>query len=349
MARRGLAIGKFISMEQIDIYGIGNPLIDIVVEAEDADLEILELDKGIMRLVDLEERGKILENIKKRRIGYSCGGSAPNTLIFLSALGIKSALAGKIGKDEYGGRYSENLPDKNMVSQLIVGEGATGSSIILVTPDSERTMNTYLGANREFSLEDVDLTVVEKAEYLYFTGYMWDTDLQKNAVLKALESFRERKRTIVFDLADPFAVNRNLDVFGSLIEKNADIVFANREEGKLLFGADTAEDAVNELSKICNLAIVKDGASGSLVKRNGGKTERIPARAVKAIDTTGAGDMYAAGFLYGLIRGLDDREAGICGSYLASRIVETWGAQFEPDMRRKVAGEVCDGTWRFTL
>lgn len=332
----------------IHIYGIGNPLIDIVVQAQDEDLEKLGLDRGIMRLVDLEERAKILELVNERRIGYSCGGSAPNTLIFLAALGIKSALAGKIGKDEHGGKYLENLPAENMNSQLIAGESVTGSSIILVTPDSERTMNTYLGANREFSPEDVDLKVVEQAEYLYFTGYMWDTDPQKNAVLKAMSSFRERKKTIVFDLADPFAVNRNKDVFGNLIEENADIVFANREEGKLLFGTETAEDAVEALSVICDVAIVKDGSLGSLVKRNGFPAERIPVRRVNAVDTTGAGDMYAAGFLYGLLNGLSDREAGICGSYLASRIVETWGAQFTPELRRAVAEEVLEGAWRFT-
>ena len=335
-------------MKRLDIYGIGNPLIDIVVQAEEADLEALGLDKGIMRLVDLDERERIFERVRDRQIGYGCGGSAPNTLIFLSALGIESALAGKIGNDDFGRRYSENLPAQHMESQLVTGKGATGSSIILVTPDSERTMNTYLGANREFSHEEVDLQVVESADFFYFTGYMWDTDNQKNAVLKAVKSFRERNKTVAFDLADPFAVNRNLDGFIDLIRENADIVFANRDEGKLLFGAESAEEAVTALSQICELAIVKDGASGSLVKRNGCPVERIPVRRVNAVDTTGAGDMYAAGFLYGIISGMSDRKSGICASYLASRIVEIWGAQFSPDMRRAVADEVNRGGWRFT-
>ena len=335
-------------MASIDIYGIGNPLIDIVVEAKDSDLSSLGLDKGIMRLVDLEERGKILDAVQERQINYSCGGSAPNTLIFLSALGITSALAGKIGKDEYGKRYVENLPTENMKSQLIFGTGATGSSIILVTPDSERTMNTYLGANREFGQDDIDFSVVRDASYLYFTGYMWDTDLQKNAVLAAVRTARETGAKIAFDVADPFAVNRNRDEFCTLISDCADIVFANREEATLLFGTNTADDAAAKLGELCEVAVVKDGGAGSLIKRNGNEIEHIPVHRVDAIDTTGAGDMYAAGFLYGMISNLSDRDSGICASYLASRVVETWGAQFTPDKRAAVAAEVFRGDWRFT-
>ena len=331
----------------MDIYGIGNPLIDIVVQATDTDLSSLGLDKGIMRLVDLEERGRILDAVQGRRISYSCGGSAPNTLIFLSALGIRSALAGKIGRDEYGKRYAENLPADSMESQLILGAGATGSSIILVTPDSERTMNTYLGANREFGRDDMDFSVVENASYLYFTGYMWDTDLQKNAVLAAIETARRTGAKIAFDVADPFAVNRNRDEFRTLIRDCADIVFANREEATLLFGTSTAEEAAKRLSELCELAVVKDGGAGSLVKRTGMEIERIPVHEVDAVDTTGAGDMYAAGLLYGMISGLSDRESGICASYLASRVVETWGAQFSSEKRIAVAAEVFRGDWRF--
>ncbi|MBT3276003.1 MAG: adenosine kinase, partial [Spirochaetales bacterium] len=216
------------------------------------------------------------------------------------------------------------------------------------TPDSERTMNTYLGANREFTKGDINFDIVADSRFLYFTGYMWDTDLQKQAVMSAIEIGKRNGAVVAFDVADPFAVNRNRDAFIELIEKNVDIVFANREEAKLLFGTETANDAAEKLSTVCDIAVVKDGAAGSLVKRSHGAVERIPVRNVKAVDTTGAGDMYAAGFLYGIISGLSDREAGICASYLASRVVETWGAQFPPDKREEVAQEVITGSWRFT-
>lgn len=337
----------------IDIYGIGNPLVDIICSVSDEDLEALKLDKGIMRLVDLEERKTILARIEGRDIVYRSGGSCPNTLSFLSALGIECAVAGKIGDDNEGRAYSEHLPGNHLKNELVIDpEGATGTSIILVTPDTERTMNTYLGANRLFTRADLHEATIEEAKYFYFTGYMWDTEEQKDAVLHTAKVIRKNGGKIILDLADPFAVNRNREEFRGLVEEQADIVFANAEEAGLLYGHEEekmdADDAAQEIADRCGLAVVKDGASGSVVKRRGEPAQRIQVRTITAVDTTGAGDMYAAGFIYGVISGLSDRDSGICGSYLASRIVETFGAQFTPDERARVAEEVFDGTWRYT-
>lgn len=332
----------------IEIYGIGNPLIDVIIKADEKDLSNLNLVKGIMRLVDLDERRHILSYFEGRQIAFSCGGSCPNTLIFLSSLGMNVAIAGKIGYDEFGKKYAENLPKQNLLSQLIFSDGPTGSSIILVSPDSERTMNTYLGVNRQFSMADIDFDVLNQANCLYFTGYMWDTEQQKESIFKAIESVRSRGGIIAFDVADPFAVDRNRKAFIDLIENEIDIVFANREEAKLLYNVETAEDAANLIGSKVDIAVVKDGSRGSIIKRQGRSAIKIPVRRVDAVDTTGAGDMYAAGFLYGLLRDFSDRDAGICASYLASRIVETWGAQFNPETRSKVADEVKCDMWRFT-
>lgn len=332
----------------VKVFGIGNPLIDVIIKAEEKDLRYLKLNKGTMRLIDLDERKRILSYFSDRHIAFSCGGSCPNTLIFLSSLDILSVIAGKIAYDDFGKKYAENLPSSGMISQLIFADGTTGSSIILVSPDSERTMNTYLGVNRMFSKDDIDFNVLKRAEILYFTGYMWDTEPQKEAVLAAIEAVRSHGGSVAFDVADPFAVQRNREDFLQLIENKADIVFANREEAKLLYDVDTAEDAADLLGEIVNLSVVKNGAHGSLVKRKNAIVERIPVRQVTAIDTTGAGDMYAAGFLYGVCRGFSDRESGICASYLASRIVETLGAQFDPESRSAVAEEVLSGSWQFS-
>lgn len=333
----------------IDVFGIGNPLIDIITEVADDDIAALGLEKGIMRLVDLDERAAILSHIEGRPIVYRSGGSCPNTLIFLSALGISCSLAGRIGNDEQGTAYSAHLPESDLRSRLIVdAEAATGTSIILVTPDTERTMNTYLGANTRFTRADLHQGDLAKAKMLHFTGYMWDTDEQKDAVLHAAEVVRGRGGKIVFDLADPFAVNRNRDEFRTLVAEQADIVFANAEEAGLLYPEDDAVASARRLAERCELAVVKTGAAGSVVLRHGAEPEAIPARKIDAVDTTGAGDMYAAGFLYGLLSGFSDREAGICASYLASRIVETFGAQFTPDKRAEVAEEVRSGAFRYT-
>ncbi len=331
----------------IEVFGIGNPLIDIIAEVDEADIDALGLDKGIMRLVDLDERTAILDRIKKKSTVYRPGGSCPNTMIFLSALGVETALAGAIGDDELGKTYAEGLPTRRLVSQLAVAAGPTGTSIILVTPDAERTMNTYLGVNRLYRRDDLDDEVLAVSSMLYFTGYMWDTDPQKEAVLHAVEVIRGNGGRVAFDLADPFAVNRNRDEFVSLIRTHADIVFANAEEARLLYGSSSAEEAAERIAADCELAVVKDGSAGSVIGR-AGVTERIGIRRIRAVDTTGAGDMYAAGFLYGLLRGFSDRDAGVCGAYLASRIVETFGAQFTPEKRLEVAGEVLAGEWRFT-
>lgn len=333
----------------LNVYGIGNPLIDIICRVSDQDLSELGLDKGIMRLVDDSERTQILEHISGREISFACGGSCPNTLIFLSALGITTALAGKIGNDEYGRLYAENLPEDHLNSQLIFDEGKTGSSIILVSPDSERTMNTYLGVNRNFGPGDVDIGIVAAASYLYFTGYMWDTEPQKQSVLKAIRTLKRNKDDpkVVFDIADPFAAGRNAEEFVQLIHDCVDIVFANREEAQILVKGKDPADSVEALSKISEIAVVKNGAKGSYIKEKGKPSIHIPARNIRAVDTTGAGDMYASGFIFGLCSGMSIRDSGICATYLASRVVEQYGAQFTPAERCRVAEEIHTGRWRF--
>lgn len=338
---------RTLSIENIDIYGIGNPLIDLTIHVENQDLDHLELKKGTMHLISLEERERILSYLADKEISYGCGGSAPNTLIALAALGRTVALAGKIADDEFGRQYRSNLPAGHFISQLTTGTGTTGSSIILVTPDAERTMNTFLAINREFFTEDVDLSLVGRSDLLYFTGYMWDTENQKDAVLSAIRACKSHGGRIVFDVADPFAVDRNREEFKSLIENEVDIVFANREEASIMFGTDSAADGAEVLSSLCDIALVKDGARGSVIKENGGTLIPIPIHEVLAVDSTGAGDMYAAGFIYGLCEGFELRDAGICAAYLASRIVEQRGAQFDPATRNRIAGEVTGGGWRF--
>ena len=330
------------------VFGIGNPLIDIIAQVEDSDIESLGLDKGIMRLVDLDERAVILDRISSKEIIYRSGGSCPNTLVFLAALGVDCALAGTIASDEEGRAYRDHLPTNHLTSVIAIEpEGATGTSIILVTPEGERTMNTYLGVNRKFGIDDIDNSVLESAGSLYFTGYMWDTEAQKEAVLHAVSVIRSAGGRVFFDLADPFAVGRNVDEFRDLVTKSADVVFANADEARLLYDTGSADEAASVIAEKCDLVVVKDGAAGSVVKRAGEPAVYIPARRIQAVDTTGAGDMYAAGFIYGFLNQFSDRDAGLCGSYLASRIVETFGAQFTPEDRENVAAEVHAGKWRY--
>ena len=314
-------------MSDLQVYGIGNILIDIVSTATDSDLEELGLDKGIMKLVEGEERNRIVEFISAHSSEYHCGGSAPNTIIALAQLGIKTALSGKIGEDDFGLRYQKQLSDHGVRSYLTKSAGNTGSSIILVSPDSERTMNTSLENNQHYCKEDLQEDEIRNAEYFYFTGYMWDTENQKKALLKAISIAEEAGTKIVFDAADPFAVNRSCGEFRRLIEKHFDIVLANAEEARLMFDSSDAEECAGHLSEICETAVVKNGSKGSIIK-SGGNTYSIPVYPADTTDTTGAGDMYAAGFLYGLCSGKSVEESGHIASKLAAGIVSQIGAQF---------------------
>lgn len=312
------------------VYGIGNPLIDILIQVSEDDIFSLGLAKGTMHLLDLNERARILDHCSGFPVEYRCGGSCPNTIIALASLGVEALLGGKVGPDKEGDEYVRQLANFSSTSRLSRGKDATGSSIILITPDTERTMNTFLGANREFSLDDLDLDLVRNADYFYFTGYMWDTDAQKAAILAALGACKTAGTKIVFDAADPFAVNRNRLEFLQLLDSHVDILFANREEAGILFGSDSMESCLAALKERCDTAVVKNGRHGSVVC-SAGSEHFIPIFPVKAVDSTGAGDMYAAGFLYGLIQGFSLREAGLCASWLAGRVVTIKGAQFSPD------------------
>ena len=312
------------------IFGIGNPLADILVEVTDEELKQLGLHKGTMHLIDKTRHDELISFAQEREASYLCGGSCPNTVIALASFGVPGALAGSIGKDQNGNIYRTTLARHAVTDALKVCGDPTGTSIILVTPDCERTMNTFLGANRKFSPEDVDSTLLEASKVFHFTGYMWDTENQKQAVLRALNISHACKLLVSFDIADPFAVSRNREAFLKIISQHADIVFANIEEARILFDRYDASACAEKMGQLCSTAIVKHGKHGSYISHNG-KTEHIPPFTAVSVDTTGAGDMYAAGFLLGLYTGASCYESGRCASYLAGRIVQKQGAQFTPD------------------
>ncbi|MDP6339863.1 MAG: adenosine kinase [Candidatus Marinimicrobia bacterium] len=309
------------------IYGIGNPLIDVVISAKDDDINALGIEKGVMHLVDEIRQKEILDYFKGSTPVYRPGGSAPNTLLACAGLGVPALIAGKIGKDQFGDVYIQQAKQYGVISGLVQGDGVTGSSIILVTPDGERTMNTHLGMCREFSKEDIDQEQLARAKFFYFTGYMWDTQSQKLAIQTALAIAHEHDTQIVFDVADPFAVNRNKDEFLEMIQNDVDVVFANESELSILFGTDDYQVSTDQLCRIIDKAGVKLGKKGSLVLDRGKKMLLLP-RPITATDSTGAGDMYAAGFLTALSKGYDARRAGEIGGYLAEEIIQGPGAQF---------------------
>ncbi len=310
------------------VYGIGNPLIDCLCRVDDKELDRLSLNKGTMLLVDERKRQEILSHIRNLDTSYSCGGSCPNTMVTLRMLGIDTTLAGGIGSDEEGKIYRRRLAESGVNDELVSFDSPTGTSIILLTPDKERTMNTYLGANRLFDSSFVNDSSIENADMFYFTGYMWDTESQRRAVRHVLEIARKMNKTVAFDLADPFAVGRYREDFLSIIRDNADIVFANSEEARFLFDNYDAYECCRSMGKLCSIAIVKNGKHGSYISDNG-VIKKIPLYGTTdPVDTTGAGDTYAAGFLFGYLSGYGTEKSGMIASYLAGEIIGQIGSQF---------------------
>ena len=308
------------------IYGIGNPLIDIIINAKDKDLNNLGLDKGVMHLVDEKRQKEILSYFSELIPIYHPGGSAPNTLLACSGFGINSLITGKIGNDKFGEIYIKQAQRFGVIPALVQGDGPTGSSIIIVTPDGERTMNTHLGMCQRFSKDDLDIKKLSRSRFLYFTGYMWDTDSQKTAIKTAINFAKKNNIKIIFDVADPFVVKRNKEEFLQIIEKDIDIVFANKSELEILFNTEDYNISTRMLGKIVNIAGIKLGKKGSIVVENNTQT-LLPPRPIIAKDSTGAGDMYAAGFISSLCKDLKPIDAGKIGGYVAEEIIQQTGAQ----------------------
>ena len=313
----------------MNIYGIGNPLIDYLVMVDDRDISNLGLYKGTMNLIDEAKREEILEYIQKKDISYNCGGSCPNTMVTLKSLGIDNVtLAGGVGFDEHARMYRDRLSSLGLRDELVGNDAPTGTSIILVTEDRERTMCTYLGANTRYDDRDVNIESARNADLFHFTGYMWDTEPQKRAIRKVLEEKKRQGFLVSFDVADPFAVGRYRQTFIELIKDYADIVFANSEEAHFLMDNYDPRECAKSLGKLCRTAIVKNGKRGSYISHEGVMHDIPVYGAVNPVDTTGAGDTYAAGFLYGIAKGNDVVTSGRMASFLAGEIISQLGAQF---------------------
>ncbi len=314
------------------ILGIGNALVDVVTIIDNESvLSKFALPKGSMQLVDGEKSELIKSGTAGCKKTYAPGGSAANTIHGIAMLGAGTGFIGSIGKDETGDIFENDFRKAGVKTILLRRNTQTGTSVSLVTPDTERTMATHLGAAIELTAADMKRSDFEGFDILYLEGYLV-TD--KELVLKACSIAKELGMKIALDLASYNVVEAYLKTFRELIENFVDILFANEEEAKVFTGMN-AETALYRLSELCGTAIVKIGAEGSWMKR-GDEVVKIGTLSVKPVDTTGAGDQYASGFLYGMANDESLETCGLYGAILSGKVIESSGARITGDKWKEI-------------
>ena len=329
-----------LSQKKIDLVGIGNAIVDIVTNIDDEFLKRNFLEKGSMNLINLENSGRILKDCKI--IKQISGGSAANTVVSLANLGNNVEFIGRIKNDKFGNFFSKDIKQSgaSFNSKYVETKESSAHSIILITPDAQRTMCTYLGASTEFEPNNINYESIKMSKYLYLEGYLWDSELAKQAFIKAAKIAKESKTKIILSLSDSFCVDRHRESFLNLIKNFVDILFCNEEELKSLFQVVNLDQCETEIKSLCELTAITLGDKGSLIV-NKNKTDLIkPFVFGKAIDTTGAGDIYAGGFIHGLIKNLSLNDCGQIGSICAGHIVTQIGSRSKINLKKLISENI---------
>ena len=318
------------------ILGMGNALVDIMTTLpDDSVLAEFNLPKGSMQLVDNELCEKIHNRVERYNPKLTAGGSAANTIHGLAHLGVPCGFIGKTGSDKLGNLFLQDLTNSGVKPHLLGSKSATGHAIALVSPDSERTFATHLGAAVELTAAELDAKVFEQYDYFYIEGYLVQNhDLIETAVKTA----RKLGMKVAIDLASYNVVADNLDFLRRISKEYVDVIFANEEEAKAFTGKE-AEAAAEEIAGMCDIAVVKVGKRGSII-RQGDSVYRTGIISANCIDTTGAGDLYAAGFMFGLASGYSLDRCGRLGALLSGKVIENLGGQISADGWKFIGNEL---------
>jgi sugar/nucleoside kinase (ribokinase family) len=326
--------------QRIDVVGIGNAIVDVLAQADEAFLAAQDLPKGAMTLID-GERAEALYAAMGPAVEVS-GGSAANTMAGLASLGGRGAFVGKVRNDQLGGIFRHDIRASGVRFETPAASDGppTARCLIFVTPDAQRTMGTYLGASVDLMAEDLDQDVIGRAKVTYLEGYLWDAPEAKEAFLEAARMAHEAGRKVALSLSDPFCVDRHRESFIELIGGHVDLLFANEVEICSLFQVESFDRALQETRGHCEIAALTRSARGSVVLRDS-EIHLIDSEAVaKVVDTTGAGDLYAAGFLHGYTRGKGLYDCGRLGAIAAAEVISHFGARPETPLQDLVAGRL---------
>jgi sugar/nucleoside kinase (ribokinase family) len=325
---------------RLDVLAIGNAIVDVIADADDAFLARQGMHKGAMQLIDEAEAERLYGEMGPGR--ELSGGSAGNTAAGIAALGLKAGFVGQVATDQLGGIYAHDITSLG-VEFLVAPRadvGATARSLILVTPDAQRTMNTFLGAAQMLGPDAIDPARVEEAKIVYLEGYLWDPPAARAAMEKAMAAARSAGTRVAFTLSDTFVVDRHRADLNRLLEqRQIDILFSNEAEITHLAGTDDVERAIAAVAPSVGTLVVTRSEHGAIAMRDGERAS-VPAEPIEAlVDTTGAGDLFAAGFLAGEARELGLEQSLKLGAICAAEVIQHYGARPEADLRA-LAGDL---------
>ena len=313
---------------KFDLFGIGNALVDVEVRVDDKFIEKNSLIKGGMTLSSIENQKKILKELNDLSVKISSGGSAANTAHGLSVLGGKAYYLGRVANDKYGKYYTEDMQSCGVEFSGIGNElSDTGTCVVLVTPDGERTMLTHLGASSSLHHGDINEKIIEDSTMVYIEGYLWTGEETRKAAEKLAQIAKINNIPIAFTLSDAFVVNNFKKQLTNFILKDVDILFCNDIEAKAMIETEDVQEAFNGLKEMSQTIFVTRGERGSWASSPTEEKVTVNVFPTKVVDTTGAGDLFAAGALYGIIRNYSLKESAILGSHCASEVVSHMGGR----------------------
>ena len=313
--------------KKYDVVGIGNAIVDLIAEVDDSYLEKNLINKGSMSLVDYDVVNKIGNEVDI--IKTISGGSVANSIVCIAQQNLKTAFIGKVNQDELGEKFAQGLEKEKVEFKITksLNNKHTARCVILVSSDAERTMNTYLGVSQELTEEDVDLNIIEESSILYLEGYLWDLDNAKKAIKKSILTAINSETKIAFSISDAFCVDRFREEFLDLVNNSADLIFANESEIKSLFATSKLEDAIKKCQETEKIFALTLGDKGAKIIYKNEIVDIKPEVIAKLVDTTGAGDLFAAGFLTEYIKTQDLEASGKQGVKMASIIIQQFGAR----------------------
>lgn len=315
-------------MSSYNVFGVGNALVDFQAKVSDETLIEIDFAKGIMTLVDEQTQQRVLARLEGADLNRCAGGSAANTIIGIAEFGGKTAYAGKVANDAIGEFFLNDLRELGVTIEVPQSEGQSGTCVVLITEDAQRTMLTNLAVSATLSPDDIDEEEIRKAEWIYVEGYLFAVESGKAAARKAIDIAAQHGVKVSLTVSDPFLIDICRDEFWELIEGPVDLLFCNLEEARSLTKKHDPADCAQEIHQHAAAVALTLGEDGSLLME-GNRLVPIEGVPVKAIDTTGAGDMYAAGILYGVTNGLTWKQAGHLASHSAARVVSQLGARLE--------------------